>query len=70
MFLLNETPSPTLEKKAINYIQKVEDKLGDYFHKLHLGCRGYLGGKEMNDILSEVFGPEILRLLDTKVETA
>ena len=68
VFLLNETPPPTLEEKIINFIKQVEDKLGEQFHKLHLGCQGYTGGKEMNNILSGIFGVEILKLIDIKIE--
>jgi ppGpp synthetase/RelA/SpoT-type nucleotidyltranferase len=68
VFLLNETPSSTLEEKVINYIKEVEDKLGEQFHKLHVGCQGYRGGTEMNKILSNIFGVEILKLLDVKIE--
>jgi len=42
--------------------------LGDQFHKLHVGCQGYTGGKEMNTILSSIFGVEILKLIDIKLE--
>ncbi|TKJ19591.1 MAG: hypothetical protein CEE43_14880 [Promethearchaeota archaeon Loki_b32] len=68
VFLLNETPSTTLEEKIINFIKEVEDKLGEQFHKLHVGYRGYMGGKEMNTILISIFGVEILKLIDTKIE--
>ena len=68
VFLLNETPSTTLKEKIINFIKEVEDKLGEQFHKLHVGCQGYMGGKEMNMILSSIFGVEILKLLDIKLE--
>ncbi|TET59078.1 MAG: tetratricopeptide repeat protein [Promethearchaeota archaeon] len=68
VFLLNETPSTTLEEKIINFLKEVEDKLGEQFHKLHIGCRGYMGGKEMNTILASIFGIEILKLIDTKIE--
>ncbi len=68
VFLLNETPSSTLEEKIINFIKEVEEKLGEHFHKLHLGCQGYMGGTEMNKILSSIFGVEILKLLDIKIE--
>jgi len=68
VFLLNETPTPTLEEKIINFIKEVEEKLGDQFHKLHVGCQGYTGGKEMNTILSSIFGVEILKLIDIKLE--
>ena len=69
VLLLNETPSPTLEDKIIKLIKDVEDKFSDTFHKLHLGCQSYLGGKEMNDILSNVFGSEILKLIGDKTGT-
>ncbi|MFX1365952.1 MAG: hypothetical protein ACFFCE_08265 [Promethearchaeota archaeon] len=68
VFLLNETPSQLLEEKIINFIKEVETKLGEHFHKLHLGCQGYMGGPEMNKILSNIFGIEILKLLDLKTE--
>ncbi len=68
VFLLNETPSQSLELKLINFIKDVEDSFGNYFHKLHIGCRSYLGGKEMNNLLIKNFGSEILKLLDTKHE--
>ncbi|MBY8985301.1 MAG: tetratricopeptide repeat protein [Candidatus Lokiarchaeota archaeon] len=70
VFLLNETPSVTLEEKIINFIKDVEDDLGEFLHDLHEGCRSYLGGKEMNDIMAKNFGTEILKLFDTKLETA
>jgi len=69
VFLLNETPSSALEDKIANFIKEVEEKLGDTFHKLHLGCQSYLGGKEMNDILSNVFGSEILKLIGSETGT-
>jgi len=69
VFLLNETPSVTLEEKIINFIKEVEDSLGESFHKLHVGCRSYIGGKEMNDLMAKHFGAEILKLLDTTQKT-
>lgn len=69
VFLLNETPSPTLEEKIVNFIKQVEAKLGDHLHKLHLSCQSYVGGEKMNEILSNVFGSEILKLLDKKTRT-
>ena len=68
VFLLNETPSQTLEIKLINFIKDVEDSFGNYFHELHIGCRSYLGGKEMNNLLIKNFGSEILKLLNTEYE--
>jgi ppGpp synthetase/RelA/SpoT-type nucleotidyltranferase len=69
VFLLNETPSATLEVKIIDYIKDVEDVLGEYLHKLHVGCRSYIGGKEMNEIMAKNFGAEILKLLNTGQKT-
>jgi len=67
VFLLSETPSPSLEDKITKYIKEVETKFGDHFHTLQLSCRGYPGGKEMNAILSTIFGSEILKFVDTKL---
>ncbi len=69
VFLLNETPSQTLEIKLISFIKDVEDNFGNYFHELHIGCQSYLGGKEMNNLLIKNFGSEILKLLNTNNET-
>lgn len=68
VFLLNETPTPSLEDKVTNYIKDVELRLGEHLHKLQQSCRAYLGGKEMNAILSNIFGSEILKFVDTKLE--
>jgi len=69
VFLLNETPSVTLEEKIINFIIDVEDNLGEILHKHHVGCRSYTGGKEMNDIMVKNFGVEIAKLLNTNQNT-
>ena len=66
VFLLNETPSLSLEEKIINFIKDVEEELGEHLHNLHVGCRSYTGGVEMNNILSKNFGAEILKLLSSK----
>ena len=69
VFLLNENPSAILEEKISNYIKAVEEKFGELFHNLQVGCRGYAGGKDMNNILSNIFGPEILKFIKTKVKS-
>ena len=69
VFLLNENPSAILEEKISNYIKAVEEKFGELFHDLQVGCRGYAGGKDMNNILSNIFGPEILKFIKTKVKS-
>jgi len=66
VFLLHETPSATLETKIAKYIREVEDKLGGHFKNLQKSCKGYAGGSEMNTILSNIFGSEILKLIDLK----
>ena len=63
VFLLNKTPSPTLEKKISKYIQEVENELGDHFQKLQKKCRSYRGGDMMNTILTNIFGLEILKVI-------
>lgn len=69
VFLLNENPSALLEEKISNYIKAVEEKFGELFHNLQVSCRGYVGGTDMNNILSNIFGPEILKLVKTKVKS-
>ena len=64
VFLLNETPSISLEDKIINYIKEVEVNFGEDFIKYRNACQNFPGGKEMNRVLSKIFGPEILKLID------
>lgn len=64
VFLLNETPSISLEDKIINYIKEVEVNFGEDFIKFRNACQNFPGGKEMNRVLSKIFGPEILKLID------
>lgn len=64
VFLLNETPTKSLEDKIINYIKEVEVNFGEDFRKYRQACRNYPGGKEMNRVLSKIFGSEILKLID------
>ncbi len=64
VFLLNETPTKSLEDKIINYIKEVEVNFGEDFRKYRRACRNYPGGKEMNRVLSKIFGSEILKLID------
>ncbi len=63
IFLLNESPSKTLEANIIKYFYEIEEKLYDRFLKLKERCQSYKGGDEMNNILSKIFGTEILRLI-------
>jgi len=64
VFLLNETPTKSLEDKIINYIKEVEVNFGEDFTKFRRACQNFPGGKEMNRVLSKIFGPEILKLID------
>lgn len=69
VFLLNESPSKSLEKNIIKFINEVEESLNDEFQKLYKGCQGYRGGDDMNNILSKNFGSEILRLIPKKIDS-
>jgi len=64
VFLLNETPSKSLEDKIIKYVKEVEVNFGEEFTKLRKACRNFPGGKEMNRVLAKIFGSEILKLID------
>jgi len=64
VFLLNETPSKSLEDKIINYIKEVEVNSGEDFTKFRNACQNFPHEKEMNRVLSKIFGPEILKLID------
>jgi len=64
VFLLNDTPSKSLEDKIINYIKEVEEKFGEDFTKFRNACQNFPHEKEMNRVLSKIFGPEILKLID------
>jgi len=69
VFLLNETPSKSLENKIINYVKEVEVNFGEEFTKLRKACRNFPGGKEMNRVLAKIFGSEIIKLIDFTSET-
>ncbi len=68
VFLLNKSPSKSLESKVAIFIEDVESKLGKCLHILHERCRSYEGGVKMNKILSKIFGTEILKLVNTNID--
>jgi len=66
VFLLNRAPSQSLEKKIVRCIKEIEEKFGSCFKIIRQSCQIYPGGPKMNNILSKIFGNEILKLIDIK----
>ncbi|TFF92875.1 MAG: hypothetical protein EU544_06720 [Promethearchaeota archaeon] len=60
LFSFFQKPSDTLEKKIELFTKKCEEDLGAILREHAQNMQEYLGGPEMDDLLSDIFGSEIL----------